>query len=116
MSTHSASLSLIRAPNGNSGGGSNAVIRFNFVSPPDFRNILRPIRAATCAPKECPITWNCSTSKPSSTQSKIVSDTFVASYVCNIDAQQKKKHKTIKKRSNMEMILEIFCVTQNHKF
>lgn len=80
MSTHSASFSLIRAPNGYSGGGSNAVIRFNFVSPLDFRIIHRPINAATCAPSECPITWNFSTSNPSSTQSKIVSDTFVASY------------------------------------
>lgn len=86
MSTHSASFSLIRAPNGYNGGGSNAVIRFNFVSPFDFRIIHRPINAATCAPSECPITWNFSTSKPSSTQSKIVSDTFVASYryVCMI--------------------------------
>lgn len=135
MSTHSASLSLILAPNGYSGGGSNAVIRFNFVSPLDFRIIQRPHIAATCAPSECPITWNFSTSNPSSTQSKIVSDSFVASYrrTCVYDPTQfqiekrwpmrhtKKKHakkekKTEKNRrndvekkwSNMEIILEIF--------
>lgn len=103
-STISASFSLTRAPHTHIAGGSSAVIRVSLVSPSDLRNTHRPIIPAIwpktkpqinqitiyssimwwvtkCSlPRTEPITWNRFTSRPSSTQSKITSDNFVASY------------------------------------